>query len=262
MVSEVAPLLLLGEDHLAYGDVSVRAAPGGRSAAAITVGGVRDPARAIGKLDPNEDAVLVVDAGRYCLLAVADAHFGRYASHHLLEALAQRDASDLAGLLQPRALLDVLGALADPDGHPDEPSETTLLVAVADRERGEGTGVSFGDSSLVVFDRDAGLRIVTEKTRRYVSPARPGTLAAHGAVRFSFTAGPGQLVAAYTDGVDECHYGRPETSIRPAHLDRLYREIEAPRAETFATRLLELALTGVDGNPGGEDNAAVAVVEV
>jgi hypothetical protein len=65
-------------------------------------------------------------------------------------------------------------------------------------------------------------------------------------------------VAAFTDGVDECHYGHPKTSIRPHHLRALLAEL-GPAPEPFARRLLALALCGVDGHPGGEDNAAVAV---
>jgi hypothetical protein len=38
----------------------------------------------------------------------------------------------------------------------------------------------------------------------------------------------------------------------------LFREV-GPRPELYARRLTELALAGVDGNPGGEDNICLAV---
>jgi hypothetical protein len=248
-------LLLLGEAHTVYDRVTVQALPGGASAGAITAGCRPDAPWGFAKVDRNEDGLLVRDDGRHCLLAVADAHYGRDASHALLEGLAGAVTPDVAAVDD---LLHVIGRLGTPRADPDHPSETTLLVLTLDRQEGAGFGVSYGDSTAAILDPTTGVRVLNEKTPRYVTPARPSSLRAHGAVRFRFRTRPGQLLVAFTDGVDECHYGRPQTSIRPHHLRALLAEVGA-EPEGFARRLLDLALRGVDGHPGGEDNAAVAV---
>lgn len=248
-------LLLLGEAHASYDRVVTQATRAGGAAGAITAGRRPDAPWGFAKVDQNEDALLVRDDGRHCLLAVADAHYGRDASHFLLEGLAGAVAPDVRDLEE---LLTAIARLGNPDADPDHPSETTLLVLTLDREAGTGFGVSYGDSTAAILDPGTGVRILNEKTPRYVTPARPSSLRAHGAVRFRFRTRPDQLLVAFTDGVDECHYGRPATSIRPHHIRTLLAEV-GTNPGPFAGRLLELALRGVDGHPGGEDNAAVAV---
>jgi hypothetical protein len=90
----------------------------------------------------------------------------------------------------------------------------------------------------------------------YASPARRGSLNPELADTFSFTASPGDLLLAYTDGIDECHYRRPETSVTPQIMAELRRETGG-EPEAYVRRLVELALSGVDGHPGGQDNLAV-----
>ena len=73
---------------------------------------------------------------------------------------------------------------------------------------------------------------------------------------FAFTGNPGDLLLAYTDGIDECHYGKPETSVTPQIMADLWRAT-GNEPEVYVRRLVELALSGVDGHPGGQDNLAV-----
>ena len=140
----------------------------------------------------------------------------------------------------------------------EDRSETTLCVACGDRERGTGFGCSWGDSSLVVvgFDREASP--LHPKNSKYVSLAAPQSLRRERAECFDFGFAPGELVLGFTDGVDECHYRRPKTSVQPRHLQDLLI-VSSGEPQAYATALIELALAGVDGNPGGEDNIAVLV---
>ena len=59
-----------------------------------------------------------------------------------------------------------------------------------------------------------------------------------------------------SDGIDECHYGKPETSVTPQIMVELWRET-GNELEAYVRRLVELALSGVDRHPGGQDNVAV-----
>jgi len=59
--------------------------------------------------------------------------------------------------------------------------------------------------------------------------------------------------------VDECHYRSPETSVRSGHRRMLHGQVGSDPAP-YVRALLGLALEGVDGNPGGQDNVAVAAV--
>ena len=64
------------------------------------------------------------------------------------------------------------------------------------------------------------------------------------------------LVAGFTDGIDECHYRSPETSVGYHHIAALAADVDYDPLR-LVTELTQLALTGVDGNPGGQDNIAV-----
>ena len=92
-----------------------------------------------------------------------------------------------------------------------------------------------------------------------MSCARPRSLDPRHASSFAFEAAPGELVLAFTDGINECHYRYPETSVSPQHLQSLLAEIGA-EPERYARRLVEMALAGVGGHPGGQDNIALVVV--
>ena len=96
------------------------------------------------------------------------------------------------------------------------------------------------------------------KSSRYVSLAQAHSLRRERAERFEFAFGAGELVVGFTDGVDECHYRQPRTSIGPRHLQDLLI-VSSGDPAAYASALAGLALAGVDGNPGGEDNLAIVV---
>lgn len=239
-------LTLLGQDHVQYGRLHHQRC-GPAAAAAISVGARPDVRSALAKADPNEDALCVIDDGVTCLLAVADAHFGQGASHALIEAIAAARPRTGAALIH--CLKSALS------GDEESRSETTLTVALFDRASGQGSGLAFGDSSAVCVD-DTGARRLVHGDHHYLRLGLPEGL--RHARLFEFTLPPAGLLVLFTDGVDECHYRQPATSIGMAHLADLFAST-GPRADQFARRLGAKALNGVDDNPGGEDNIAIAV---
>lgn len=255
-------VLRLGRDHPVHGTHHLDAV-GDRAAAAISAGATSR----IPKADPNEDALYVRDEGGRVWFGVADAHWGEAGSALLLETLA-------GGLENLRRAEPALGAVGRDDWLrlllvlqeewetlvPEVGgSETTLVLAAYDRTQAAGRVYSYGDSSLVWLPPDGAATRLNTKTPNFVAPEQPDTMALDRLRRRTFEAAPGGLLLAFTDGVDECHYGSPDTSIQLAHLEALFRET-GPDARAFAERLTRLALTGVDGNPGGEDNIALVVV--
>ncbi len=246
-------LRLLGMDHCDFGHLHAAAQAEGRTAAAISPGGEAVRVRKIDLPIPNEDAALAIDDGPYTLLAVADGHHGYAASHELLAALAERPVPR-----DPLALLATLRHLLLPPDDADPEARSTLLIAIWDRLHARGFGLSFADSSLYIVSPHAPPATPARKDRAFVSPWDPPSLDPRRAQEFAFTADPGDLLVAFTDGIDECHYGRPETSVRPEHLWNLLAEA-GPDPLAYARALGGLALRGVAGQPGGEDNLALAV---
>jgi hypothetical protein len=245
--------LLLGEDHATWGEFTLVDAGAGRSAVAISVG--MDPIAPSmqskgSRMYPNEDGVLLVEQGELLLMAVADAHRGHEASHALLSKLA---ASGPDVPSSSRELEMRVARLAVPESSQD--SGTTLLVAVYDRETGQGFGISFGDSSLMRIDDD-GATFLNLRRAQYLVPG--SAIDPTEGLAFRFEAGDGALLVAFTDGVDECHYRSPATSIGPRHLEAIFERTGA-RPRPFAEALMRMALSGVDGHPGGQDNIALVV---
>jgi serine/threonine protein phosphatase PrpC len=252
-------LLLLGLDHTDYGRVHSAPQAAGRTAAAISVGGPYVEIRK-GDLDvPNEDGALAIDDGDRTLLVVADGHHGHWASHGLLEALAEipvpTDLMALLATIQRLAQPLPTDRTSLPPGLLD--ARSTLLAAVVDRRHHRTFGASYGDSSIFGVANDRFPERFNRKSEHYVSPWSPGSLDPRHAREFSFAVAPGDLVVVCTDGIDECHYGQPSTSVGPEHFARVFTEAQQPHA--FARKLAELALLGVDGHPGGQDNLALAV---
>ena len=133
-----------------------------------------------------------------------------------------------------------------------------MLAAVVDRVDGACFGLSYGDSSIVTVDHD-GARRRSVPGPGFVDPRDPATLDPSRARPFRFETGDAQLVLAFTDGIDQCHYRSPATSIGPGHIHRLFVRT-GPKPRAFAAALADLALAGVDGHPGGQDNLALTVV--
>jgi hypothetical protein len=199
---------------------------------------------------PNEDAALAREEDDRTLIAVADAHHGIAASHDLLEAVA--------ALPMPKSFDDLVQGLAsmDPSG-PAGDSATTLVTAVLNRTTGQGFGISFGDSSLVRIG-PGGIHVLNVRRATYLRPGEPDGMNPELGHGFNFFIEPGELLAAYTDGIDECHYRSPATSVRSEHLAEIFART-GPHPEAFGWQLSRLALDGVDGNPGGQDNIALVV---
>ncbi len=137
----------------------------------------------------------------------------------------------------------------------------TLLIAVYDRSAHEGFGLSFGDSTFAIVGETGYRQPIGAPGAYYVSPARPGSLNLEVSDTFAFTGNPRDLLLAYTDGIDECHYGEPGNSITPQIMEELWRET-GNEPEAFVRRLVELALAGVGGHQGGQDNVALVAAPV
>ena len=248
-------ILLLGQDHATWGDFTLERSASGLSTCAISVGAdPRSPSMS-SKADrtlPNEDALFCLEDGPLVLLAVADAHFGIEASHTLMQQIA---SSTIEVPQAFDALAELVGGL--PALQTAGESSSTLLVAILDREQGTGFGLSFGDSSLVAVSSE-GARHLNVRRPHYIHLRGPGPIDPGDAHAFNFFVQPGSLLLAFTDGINECHYRTPGTSIGTQHLEDLFART-GPQPERFARELIQLALAGVDGNPGGEDNIALIV---
>lgn len=243
-----APLLLYGRDHVRYGQCEIVADPASRGWAAISVGSdPRSPSLASkgSPAFPNEDALLLATTESAALLAVADGHRGIGTSHGLIGGLAA---------IAPRLLdgdIDLAQAIAALDLEAVHDASASTLVAVrVDRVRGRGRGVFRGDSSAAVVGGSA-CRRLTWRNVDYVRPPRVGECPT-----FEIALGAREGLLLFTDGVDECHYGRPATSVGPSHIAALH-ERHGGEPGAFVRALARAALGGVDGNPGGQDNLAI-----
>jgi len=248
---------LMGKDHSIFGEYVCSSLMTATTTAGISAGStIRSPSMQF-KGDsevPNEDALLAYDDGQHCVLAVADAHFGWESSHQLIDTLHTYIQRKFPQNLRELLLLTM--GLAGPAASAS--SKSTLLINCFNREKQQGYGVSFGDSSSCLLQPDRKPRILNWKNSNYISPANARSLDIGRAEVFEFRASPGSLLLAYTDGVDECHYRRPESSVQPRHLDILFHKL-GPSNQKYADFLMSMALMGVDGHPGGQDNIALVV---
>jgi hypothetical protein len=253
--------LCLGRNHGVYGEVHVDSLAGRNTVFAISVGADENSPSKRYKGDPNnlnEDALFAYDDGQRCILAVADAHFGWQSSHLLITLISDQIPS--AQVKNSADLGRIIEAFQSTDDSAVN-SETTLLVSILDRKSGAGFGISFGDSSLVRVGPNADGQALNAHSRRYVTILKPHSLELRRGNQFQFNVESGDYLLAFTDGVDECNYRNSELSIQPDHLQSLHSEFNTdPRAYTEA--LMAMALKGVNGNPGGQDNIALIVCAV
>lgn len=249
--------LLLGQDESRYGEHRLESLAGGRIAVTLSVGGDKaSPSRRFkGRQDQlNEDAVYVAAEGDQVVLFCADAHYGLESSH----VLARLTRDKIGALLGPTALDlgEVCRAMELDAPEPQTPSETTLLLARLDRVRREVESISYGDSRLAALG-PSGLRLLGRENHRFVTAGTGRLLSPPAPVRA--TLAEDELLLAFTDGIHECHYRHPETSVAERDFVELYRRHGADPV-AFARALTELALAGVRGAPGGQDNIALIVV--
>ena len=198
------------------------------------------------KVCPNEDGLVVLKDGERWLLAVADGHLGHHSSHALLDGLSRLPTI-------PSRLGQLSLALSTGEWIDDTAGGTTLLVMCIDINTGVGFGLSFGDSSLVILG-SSGARVINDLNQSVLSGGGP--IDVENGRSFQLKLAASELLVLYTDGVNECCYRDPFRSIRLQHLDQLYTQHHTDQAE-LTRSLTELALSGVDGHPGGQDNVVV-----
>lgn len=244
--------LLLGRDHTRWNGFDLITTGHGRTAAATSVGGAYVRRSKQGAEFPNEDCAVVVEQDARTLLAVLDGHTGWRASHVAAAILGER--------APPATLEDLLQAVQGGAFSADEPSgdcsATTMILAVLDRDAGRAFGLSFGDSSAVRIHERA--EPLADKLDDYLVPWGRMELADDELRSFSTTMRPGDDLVLFSDGVDECHRHHPETSVTVADLAAVRSEMGATPA-SFCAGIVQLALAGVRGHPGGEDNVTVVV---
>ena len=255
-------LLMLGKNHQEYGQVSERTL--GLVTAYLSVG--KDPqspslAFKADRRYPNEDALLVRQKGDLYLLAVADAHFGTEASHQLLQRLETSELPEID--LEHESAVWILRELCETIQQPSLPgrSGTTFLLALYDADSGKVLSLSTGDSTLATL-KGGVWTIHNRHDSKYLHLDLPSFPEEWQTLSFGLE--PGSLLALHTDGIDECHYRCPETSLRSPHIEALWKGLpDEPleqRARRFGRELVQAALDGVDQNPGGQDNIALLIL--
>lgn len=246
------PVLLLGRDHEEYGRVSV-VPVSEHTACAISPGADAEFAEKTQKVHVNEDALLVLEDARHTVACVADAHFGREASEELVARLAE--ALDPVPE-NPERLAAVMRQMAGVRTRSSARSASSLVICILDRMFRQAFGLSYGDSSVVHVVPGELPQRENRPTISYVSPFDPASLAPENAEPFAFSPGKGDLILVFTDGVDECCYRDPDRSVTPEAMHAVVARSDH-EPETVARDLARLALTGVDGHPGGQDNVAL-----
>lgn len=240
--------LWLGAEEARYGRLRAeRLGPG--LAAALSVGAdPRSPSLAFkGRREvPNEDGLAAVVDGPRLLLAVADGHMGCEGSHGLVQRVWESSRIPAS----PGELSLLALSLGEPPW--PGPAGTTLVLACLDQRDGTGFGMAWGDSTAHRLGAGKA-ELLTRPGPSFLYAGQPPEPSL--AQVFSFELAPGELLLLTTDGVTECHYGSPATSVTPELMARLY----LPAPEEYARRLGEQALLGVGGHPGGQDNLALLV---
>lgn len=238
-------LLLLGRDLTAMGSSAVRTT--GRCAVGLARGWEPKP---YAYVDPNEDAVAVVDAGNVRLLVVADGHHGHEASHEAVSVVLELLGPPLRPAdLRAREVRELARTIAERvRGLPsaEAPSRTTLVVALrTDRHL---QWFAAGDSALLVVGPDAAVQLPT--LSRWFFGDDPAVAATRRGVRSGrIEVRPNAAVVAVTDGyTDYLPGGLPVTDAAAAALRGVD---DAARA---AGALLAQARQG-----GAGDNVGVSV---
>lgn len=250
-------IALYGPAFVDPGQVEIRTL-GERSACSISVGAQAAIARKKPKAAPNEDALYLHDDGQVAVHVLADGHYGTEASGALVESMAE--IFDREG---PRMDLSMAyGKMAQAwRQRPDlGQSRSTLIIASLDRTRARVQGFTIGDSACFLAGPNGITRLDTP-SRTYVAPWDYYSLGIPPSSYFEAPAPASHTLICCTDGVTECHYGEPETSIQPNHIAEI-----AARTGSDTKALVEslgvLALTGVPNQPGGEDNFAITASRV
>lgn len=248
-------VLLLGRDHPGVDRFAMRSVGNqGRTVCSISLGGLEAVARKGGASVPNEDGLFAADFGPSAFHAIADGHRGHFASHEVIERVA-RMVSGEVDLTAPLRSLDWLEAPILKQS-PENASATTLSLCAIDRERGAVEGWSAGDSAVFHLSPERGIQRLDSPDDDYVSPGRGAVPKRSATQRFAAAVRPGDLILSCSDGVFECHYGSPETSLGPADLESLFIRF-CGDVDAYVEAVSHSALMGVRGHPGGQDNIAI-----
>lgn len=248
--------LLLGEDHGALKQFAVTASADQRAALAISSGWELAAAskRAKGSKDhPNEDAGWLAWGEEHAVAVVADAHHGREASHDLLRAIHERDdlpPTEPAEL--KRWMAKVIASLPASSAR----SGAAVLLVVLDRARHEATYWATGDCTAYRITARGRVERVIRRRSGYFHRADGSQLSPR-AARLTLRRGDGLLLA--TDGLFECCYGDASRSVQPEDIEATLAVAPPDAAGTLAA-IMKLALTGVRGQPGGQDNVCLALL--
>ena len=240
----IEKLLLLGRDHGEFGKTHLSSLY--EVEAAISAGASPQSPSMVHKGDkdwPNEDALLVLKEGTRWLLAVADGHHGASASHLLLQGIA----ASCEFIPQRLSQLSLMLATFDWDDLGD--AGTTLLLACVDTQTRQVFGLSFGDSTLAEWTPG---RLDVKNRHNDVFLRQGSPVPVESAEAFDFKWAQDTVLLAYSDGVNECCYREPLRSVQGRHLMDL--------GDHPAQHVAEVALHGVDGNPGGQDNIVVVAL--
>jgi len=199
----------------------------------------------------NEDALVAALHDDSILLAVADAHFGDWASDTLITGLSERshNISDISSIYK---ILDNLHELYSDS---TKASETTLIAVSINRKTRFCEGISIGDSTAMIINNEHVKRI-NLKSHNYASPNYSANMYEAISDEFFFQLSDNDCLVLFTDGVDECHYGHPETSIGDEDILAVYKKFSDDSMK-FTSQLTKLALSGVNNYPGGQDNIAI-----
>lgn len=266
--SKLHSRILVGPEHEELEHVEI-AELGPEIALALSAGGSGFSAGRMHKFDANEDGVLALRGDNAVLLAVADAHHGASAATDCLRAL---ESSTTAIPQSVRALRDhvasvVAAAMHVHSAFDAKPSACSLLVVVLVGAR--VFGVSIGDCSAVVLrtmprDGESVPRAtrLAPKRETWIFAASSADEICASAELFDCALEDVDVVLLFTDGVDECCYGRPDRSIQLADIAALFAETsrETQIRERVAL-LAALALDGIRGQPGGQDNIAIVACD-
>ncbi len=249
--------VMLGKDHERYGAYGL-AQVSANTVAAMSVGSDEKFASDHPKQHPNEDALLVIEDKRRTVLCVADAHYGRESSEELIVLLREL-FKPVPGT--PEELDVALRNISREKRTGRHMSETTLLIAIYDRLFRQGFGLSFGDSSLVLARPRSLPEKQNRKNKMFVSMTEPKSLRPSNADHIHFSAAPGDLLIAYTDGIDECCYREPDRGVTPPIMQMLV-DGRADDPKGAAEAIVGTALKGVGGWAGGQDNIALIVSKI
>lgn len=243
-----------GPDFVAPGAVEVQTV-GELSAAAFSVGRQAAIDRKTKEAVANEDALFLLDDGERAIHIVADGHYGAEASRELvtsLSAIVLREGPEV----DPAA---AWGQMArDWRGKPDlGTSRSTVIFVSLDRIAGRVRGLSIGDSACFLAGADGVVIRLDAPSRSYAAPWDLYSLGLPASSHIDAPVVAGSVLLSCTDGVTECRYGQPDVSVQPEHIGELV-ELSGGNVEVLAGNLGDLALRGVEGSVGGEDNLSIA----